>query len=486
MVQIKLMVRKILLGMGIVVLCLIAVLLFNTFRSKPWPIASNLKQLEPLPAGALQRFSEAVQIPTISISDTSGIDTVAFKRFDSFLVRSYPLVHSQLARTAVQQFSYIYKWKGVNTSLKPIILMGHYDVVPVEAAALPQWQVSPFSGAITDSCIWGRGAVDDKSGVISVLEAVESSLQKGFVPQRTIFLCFGHDEEVSGRGARATVQYLEQKGVRAEMVLDEGGEITVSKIKDVPRPVAVMGVAEKGYASFELSVKKEGGHSSKPDKETAIDILTAALYKLRSTSSAARITPPVHEFLNRIGSSSNNFVNRMASANLWAFEGITKGIISATPEGNAMLHTTIVPTILQSGIKDNVIPSTATAIVNSRILPDETAATVATTIRNAIKDERVVVKQIGQFNADPSAATSVQSPAFKRVESAVNQIIPNVIATPYLMIGATDSRYYRRIADGVVNFLPLTDSKGFHGINERLPIKDFQRGVQFFRTVSLF
>jgi carboxypeptidase PM20D1 len=477
------MIKKILLSLGIVLLLLIAILLFNTFRAKPWPVKPADEVQRPLPDSAIQHFSEAVQIPTISISDTSAIDTAAFKAFNSFIERAYPLIHQHLSKTFINQFSIVFEWKGQNASLAPIILMGHYDVIPVETASLNKWIVPPFSGTITDTCIWGRGAADDKSGVISTLEATEAMLRKGFVPRRSIYLCFGHDEEIGGAGATAVADYLAQKKVRAEMVLDEGGEITEDKIKDVKRPVAVIGVAEKGYASYELSVEKEGGHSSMPDKETAIDILTTALYKLRSKTPPSKLTPPVKEFLNRIGSSSDIFLNRMAASNMWLFEGMVKGIISAKPEGSAMLHTTIVPTIIESGVKDNVIPANARAIVNSRILPGETAGTVENFIRKAIQDDRVKIRKLGKFNADPSEATSITSSAFKRVESAAYKNIPNVIPAPYLMIGATDSRYYRRISDGVVNFLPQTDSKGFHGINERLPIRDLQRSINFIMTI---
>jgi carboxypeptidase PM20D1 len=477
------MLKKVLGGLGIALIVLIALILFNTFRAMPWPVFAVNQEQALLPDSAAKHLSKAVQIPTISVSDSSSIDTIAFKDFNTFIQESYPLIRQQLSKTVIRQFSYVFEWKGKNTALKPIILMGHYDVVPVEAATLSQWTAAPFSGTITDSCVWGRGAADDKSGVISILEATEAMLRKGFIPERSIYLCFGHDEEISGKGARAIVQYLSEKKLRAEMVLDEGGEITENKIKDIKRPVAVIGVAEKGYASFELSVQKEGGHSSMPAKETAIDILSKGLYQLRSKPMPAIITPPVKEFLSRIGSSSNIFLNRMAGANMWLLEGAVKNILSATPEGNAMIHTTIVPTILESGIKDNVIPASAKAIINSRILPGQTAKTVETYIRETIMDDRIQIKKLGNFDSDPSPATDIHSAAFRRIESAVNKNIPDVIATPYLMIGATDSRHYRRISDGVINFLPMTDSKGFHGINERLPLRDLQRGINFIMTV---
>jgi carboxypeptidase PM20D1 len=477
------MIRKTLLAFGIAVLLLIGIVLINTFRAKPWPIHASDGVQQPLPDSAIQHMSQAIRIPTISISDSSAVDTIAFRSFNSFIERAYPLIHKHLSKTLIKDFSFVFEWKGKNTNLPPIILMSHYDVVPVEAAVIDKWSVPPFSGAITDTCIWGRGAVDDKYGVISILEGTEAMLRKGFSPQRTIYLCLGHDEEVSGRGANEIVKYLEQKNVRAEMVLDEGGQLSESRVKDVKRPIAVIGVAEKGYASFELSVEKEGGHSSMPPKETAIDILNKALYKLRKKTPPSQLTPQLKEFLQRVGPSSDNFINRMAASNLWLFRSVIKNKLATEPEGDAMMHTTIVPTILESGVKDNVIPTEAKAMINCRILTGENSQTVEEFIRNAIDDDRVKIRKVGNYNSDPSPSTSTQSPAFKRVESAIYRIIPRVLPAPYQGIGATDSRFYRRISDGVVNFFPMTDAKGYHGINERLPIRDLQRGIHFIMTI---
>jgi len=477
------MIKRIIILLGVILLVFIAVILFNTIRVKPWPVGKVNTMQYPLPDSAIQHLSAAVQLPTISAGESSAIDTAAFTAFRIFIERAYPLVSRTLVRTMINQFSFVFEWKGQNSSLKPILLIGHYDVVPVEEAALKEWIVAPFSGSINDTCVWGRGSVDDKSGVISILEATEAMLRKGFIPQRTIYLCFGHDEEVTGNGAQAIAEYLAKKGVRAEMVLDEGGELVEQAVKEVERPVAVIGVAEKGYVTFKLSVIKHGGHSAHPAKATAIDILSAALFKLRNQAQPARLTPPVREFMHRIGSSSNIFVNRMASANMWLFEGTVQKIMSATPEGAALVQTTIVPTILESGIKDNIIPSVATAIVNSRILPGETAQTVENYIRQVIKDDRLKISIIGKYNTEPSTTTDIESAAFKRVESAVYKTVPRVLPAPYLMTGTTDSRKYRSISDGVVNFMPMTESKGYHGINERLPIRDFQRIINFMMVI---
>ena len=477
------MLKKIARWLGIALSLFIVFLLFNAYRIKPWPVAATTITLAPLPDSAIKHMSQAIRIPTISISDSSAIDTAAFRAFGSFLERSYPLVHQQLSRTRIRQFSYVYEWKGQQPGLAPIILMGHYDVVPVETAAVAQWTKPPFSGAITDSCIWGRGAIDDKNGVISILEAAEGLLRKGFVPKRTLYFCFGHDEEIKGPSTSSVVDYLLQQKVHPEMIWDEGGEISENKTKELGRPLAIIGIAEKGHVSFELSVHKEGGHSSIPEKETAIDILNTALYRLKNSPPPARLTPPVKGFLGRIGASSDNPGHRLAATNLWLFEGVITNILSTQPEGYALTHTTIVPTILEAGIKDNVIPSTARAIVNCRILPGETITSTEAYIRETLRDDRVAIIITRGLSSEPSVITDTASPAFRRLVSAVNQTIPRVLPAPYLMAGGTDSRFYRRLSAGVVNFFPMTDARGAHGINERLPLLDFQRGIHLARTL---
>ena len=477
------MVKKIVRWLGIALFLFILLLFFNAYRAKPWPASAVTVRLRPLPDSAIQHMSQAIRIPTISVSDSAALDTAAFQAWGAFMERAYPLVHQHLTRTRIRRFSYVFEWKGQRPELAPLILMGHYDVVPVETAAAAQWTRAPFSGDITDSCIWGRGAIDDKNGVVAILEAAEGLLRKGFVPQRTLYFCFGHDEEIRGPSTSWVVDYLLQRNVRPEMVLDEGGEISESKTKELGRPLAVVGIAEKGHVSFELSVDKEGGHSSLPAKETAIDILNTALYRLKNSPPPARLTASVKEFIGRIGSSSDNLGHRLAATNLWLFEGMVKKILSDQPEGYALTHTTIVPTILEAGVKDNVIPSKARAIVNCRILPGESIESTARFIRETLHDPRVVVRETGQLPSEPSAVTDTASPAFRRLVSAVSQTVPGVLPAPYLMVGGTDSRFYRRISGGIVNFFPMTDAKGAHGINERLPIIDLQRGIHLMSTI---
>ncbi len=476
------MLKRFFYFLGLMVLLLLAVLLFNTLRAKPWPV-HKAAAAEALPDSAIVHMSNAIRIATVSPEDTTRIDSIHFNQFKIFLEQSYPLIHQQLTRTIIKDYSYVYEWKGSDTTLQPIILMAHYDVVPVEPSAVKLWTVQPFGGEVKDSIIWGRGAVDDKAALISILEATENLLKKGFKPVRSILLCFGHNEESTGTGAIAIVDYLQHKHVRADMVIDEGGEITTGKMKDVQRPVAMIGVGEKGYVTFELAVQKPGGHSSKPDKETAIDILAKALYKLRAVQMPPKLTEPLKEYFERVSGTSDDFLNKMALNNLWLFKSTVQKRLATLPEGDAMQRTTIVPTILESGIRENVIPTNAKAIVNCRILTGETTKETLSFIKNAISDERVEITIKGDFNTEPSALTATGSQAFKRMEEAIYQSVDDVIPVPYVMLGASDSRNYRVISDGVVNFTPLTNSKGFHGIDEMLPIKDFQRSINFFSNI---
>jgi len=468
---------------GILFLLLVVVLLFNTFKD-----SSSLPKytVEGAPAAndsAAVHLSQAIQIKTISFGDTLAIDTTEFLKFRKFLEISYPNVHAKLQRQIFNQFSYVYKWAGKDSSLQPYVLMAHMDVVPVEAVAESKWTVPSFSGTIKNDTIWGRGAVDDKVSVIAILESVEQLLKQNYTPNRTIYLCFGHDEEISGkRGAKVISNWFKEQNIKPAMVLDEGGQIDTKHFKQLNRPFAVIGTSEKGYANFDLSVEIPGGHSSMPAAETAIDVLNKAIEKIRAHSMEPAITPTMQELLNRT-KPAEKFSNRLVLSNLWLFKGLMIGQLEKTKETNAMVHTTLVPTILQSGIKDNVIPTVAKATFNSRILPGQTSDDVLKFITNAVNDDRVVIKKQTISLMEPSPITPFDNPEFKKVEQIIYKSVPDVLVSPFLMIGATDSRYYRSFSNAVLNFSAVQDVKGFHGIDERIGKTDLNRMIFFYNQL---
>lgn len=462
---------------------LVVVLVVNTFRGNRVLPKYIVEGAPAVNDTAALHLSQAIQIKTISFGDTLAIDTAEFLKFRSFLEASYPTVHAKLTRQTFNQFSYVYKWTGKDTSLKPYVLMAHMDVVPVEAVAESKWTVPSFSGAIKNDTIWGRGAVDDKVSVIAILESVEQLLKQNYTPNRTIYLCFGHDEEISGkRGAKVISNWFKEQNIKPAMVLDEGGQIDTKHFKQLNRPFAVIGTSEKGYANFDLSVEIPGGHSSMPAAETAIDVLNKAIANIRAHEMEPAITPTMQELLDRT-KTAETFGKRLVLSNLWLFKGIMISQLEKTKETNAMVHTTLVPTILHSGIKDNVIPTVAKATFNSRILPGQTSDDVLNFIVKAVNDDRVVIKKQTISLMEPSPITSYENPEFKKMEQIIYKTVPEVIVSPFLMIGATDSRYYRSFSDAVLNFSAVQDVKGFHGIDERIGKADLNRMIFFYNQL---
>jgi len=378
--------------------------------------------------------------------------------FWQFIEKNYPLVHQTLTHQTFNGLTRLYKWEGKHADQKPYVLMAHFDVVPVEASTENLWTVPPFGGILKNDTIYGRGAADDKLSLISILEAAEKLLAQHFQPERTIYFSFGNDEETIGNGAQAVAKYLEDNKIHPEVILDEGGEITTENFSELKRPVALIAVAEKGYMSFELSVEQHGGHSSTPAPETAIDILAKGLVRLREKQMPYQFLPVIKELLNRVGPGMP-FVQRMAIANPWLFEKTLVSEFEKDKSSNALFHTTIVPTIIKTGVKDNVIPSLATAIVNTRILPGTKIEEVEAFMHKQINDDRIKITR----NSPPDRvgpAASYESVAYKKVENATYQVMKDVIPVPFLSVGATDSKYLQHLADGTIKFTPVVDAKG--------------------------
>ncbi|UZR95695.1 M20 family peptidase [Chondrinema litorale] len=492
------MIKKLLLGFLLLSVCFVAVLLWNTIQMKPKDISVEPVEIPETDEAAIERFASAIRIPTVSHESEADFDSIPFLDFAKFLAQTYPYTDSLLEKRIVNRFSLLYKWEGKNSSLKPVVFMGHMDVVPVAA---PQsslktekapddlkaninsiWDVAPFGGEIKDGFIWGRGAVDDKISVIGNMEAAEKLLREGYKPERTIYFAFGHDEELGGEeGAKIIVELLKSEKVYPEFVMDEGGIITTNKIPNVTAPVALVGIAEKGFISATLSVDLPGGHSSMPGDDLAIEVLSNAIVKLRQQQPESRLTPPAKEFLLNIGPLMP-FAERIVFANLWLFEGLMVKIYEGSSVGNATVRTTTAPTIFNSGYKDNVLPTKAKATVNFRILPGETTDDVVAHIKEVVADDRIVVEK-GNFLSEPSPVSPTSNGGFKLIEKSILQIFPEVNVAPYLVVGGTDSRYYNEICENIYRFTPITDPIGFHDINERLSIEDYKKSIVFYYQI---
>lgn len=442
----------------------------------------------PLDEAALaERLAAGIRFQTISHQDGVGLDESAFAGLRAHLEASYPRVHETLTREVVGGHGLLYTWRGSDPSLPPIVLMAHQDVVPVEPGTEDRWEHPPFAGTIADGYVYGRGALDDKGNLFGQLEAVESLLAEGVTPRRSVLLVFGHDEEIGGeKGAVAIAKLLEERGVRPLVVLDEGGSIVEGLVPGVDAPVAAIGVAEKGYVSVDLSVEMPGGHSSTPPRETSIGVLAAAIGRLERHPPESRLEGPTRQMLEEGVGPEARFPYRLVLANLWLFAPLVELAMEQVPAAAATIRTSTAATIFDAGVKENVIPSRASAVVNFRILPGDTIESVVDHVRRTIDDPRVEVTARPR-NREPSPPSKTTGEGWELLTRSIREIWPEAIVTPYLMIAGTDSRHFRDLSDSVYRFMPLRfeldDTRRIHGTNERIPVAGYADLVRAYRRL---
>ncbi|MBW1846680.1 MAG: M20 family peptidase [Deltaproteobacteria bacterium] len=477
--------KKTVLLIFLCIVLLICVMLVKTatFKSKQIEIQSE-EGVEVNIEKAAASLSRAIQLKTISHQDPAEFDLSQFKALIHLLEKSFPKVHASLKKEIVGDASLLYTWKGNDSNLKPIILMAHTDVVPIAPGTTKDWTHPPFSGKIADGFIWGRGAVDYKVGVLGMLEAVEALLTEGFEPKRTVYLAFGHDEEVGGsRGAGAIAKLLKTRGVKAEWILDEGALIISGVIPGISNPVALLGLAEKGYVTLELSVETDGGHSSMPPKDTAIGILSSAIHNLERNQFPAKYEGLIMEMFEYAGPEMP-FGMKLLFANKWLLTTVIKGQFQKVSSMNAMLRTTIAPTIINAGTKENVLPQRAKALVNFRLYPGDSIEYVIDHVTKSINDPRIKIEKTAHAGRAASPVTDIHTDNFSLLHKTVRQIFPDVIVTPFLVVGGTDTKHYVEISENIFRFLPLrfekTDIKRVHGTNERIKIEHYEESVKFY------
>ena len=481
--------KALLLSLGAIFVLLIAFAATLTARYVPDRPSVAPASKVAIPAGAAERLARLLRIPTISNENPSAFDATAFGVMHASLRNAFPRVHAELDRETVAGYSLLYTWRGIDSSLKPILLVGHQDVVPVEPGTEGHWQHHPFSGDVADGYIWGRGAIDNKSAVVGTLEAVEWLLTEGVRPRRTIYLAFGHDEEVGGtNGARQIAALLQARGIYLQMVLDEGGVIGDGVLPGVTVPVALVGIAEKGFLTVELSTRTRGGHSSLPGRESAIGILSAAVARLDQQPMPARLDGPTRQLFDTVGPWFP-LLQRAVFANLWATRELVVRKLQESPATNAMVRTTTAATIIEGGTKDNLLPSYARAVINFRLLPGDSTASVLAHVKRTVADSRVVIRAAGRFSAEPSAVSSIKSEGFEALARTIMRVFPDAVVAPYLVVVVTDARYYAMISDNVFRFLPLRltsrDLERMHGIDERIGIREYEGAIRTYRQLLL-
>ncbi len=462
----------------------VAVVAVAVFRATTLP--SLQIAVEPAPDldldldAAVERLRQAVRIVTIS-SDEGPPDADQVAAFHGFLEQSFPGVHAALEREVVGGGSLLYTWPGRDVAAAPVALLGHFDVVP--PGDLELWTHPPFSGALSGGYVWGRGTLDNKINVLGLLEAVERLLAEGFAPARTVLFAFGHDEEILGaEGAAKIAALLAERGTRLEFVLDEGMLIVDGVVPGAADPVAILGVAEKGYVTFELTARAAGGHSSTPPPDSAVGRLARALARLDETKQPARVDAPVTEFLRYLAPEMP-FPRRLVLSNLWLTAPLVERLYAANWRTDAVLRTTTALTIADAGIKDNVLPTAARARVNFRVHPRDSIAAVEERVRRIVDDLEIEIEIVGT-RQEPSPVSPLDGSGFRYLQRTIGEVFPEAIVVPGLVLGGTDSRYYAGLTDQVYRFTPMIlgpdDLGRVHGVDERLSVEVYGRSLRFY------
>jgi carboxypeptidase PM20D1 len=483
------MLKRVVVGLLLGVLLLAAVLAANTWRQ-----GSRQVTVQPLAllavdkAAAAQSLAAAVRARTVSgLLDVPASDA-AFAALQAHLQQRYPLVHGKLERERVGAHTLLYTWKGSDTAARPIALMAHQDVVPIAPGTESQWKHPPWGGAIADGYVWGRGTWDNKGNLIAQLEALELLLAAGVAPKRTVYFIYGHDEEVGGRdGAVRVAALLEQRGVKLEMVLDEGLVVTEGILPGIAAPAALVGVAEKGSVSLRLVAEAAPGHSSMPPGpgQSAIGRLAQALARLDAKPLPGGVVGAARSMFEALAPEMSGF-QRVALSNLWLFGPVVEPMLAKGASTNALMRSTTAMTILNAGNKENVLPGRAEAVVNFRILPGDSAQSIAAFVRATIADDRVKVEPLGE-PFEPSRVSSSSATMYRHVEQAVREVYPGSVVAPGLMLAATDGRHFERVADNVYRFTPVRakpdDLQRFHGTDERLSVDNLAEMIRFYHRL---
>lgn len=436
---------------------------------------------------AAGHLSRALQFATVSHQDSRQVDWPVFTAFEKYLEEAYPLVHQKLEKTVVNEHGLVFRWKGRKSEEseksegdeKSILLTAHYDVVPADSEG---WPYPPFSGEIHDEKIYGRGSFDDKGSLIAILEAVTSLLEKGFVPPCDITLAFGFDEEVGGAlGAQKIAAWMETEGLYFDHVLDEGGAVADGSMMGIEKPVAVIGVAEKGNSSFVIHFEGEGGHSSTPPKETAVSTMARFIREVQSKPAKPRLTPTVKAMLKATAPFRPG-IQRFILAHPDLFAPLLIKILQKNRQTAAMLRTTTSFTMAAGGVSHNVLPEKASCTVNLRILQGDSVAQALQRFR----DIGIPCQVEAILQEEPTAASQLEGPAMEHLRSSIASIFPEAVITPYLMVGGTDCRHYARVCRNAYRFEPARVSEKelslMHGKGEYLSLKNLKMMIEFYET----
>ncbi|HYD87047.1 MAG TPA: M20 family peptidase [Vitreimonas sp.] len=482
------MIRLILAALGALALAVVGFVGYRTFSfTAPPPLAAveiaDASAYGIDTSGAAQRLGEAIRFRTVSLVSEAE-DRAPFEQFHVWLQQRYPAFHAAAQREVVGELSLLYTWQGSDPAQPPIILLAHQDVVPVPEDTRQNWTVDPFGGVVREDAVWGRGAIDDKGSLVALMEAAEYLARQGRRPVRTIIFAFGHDEELGGDGGAVLMaRLLADRGVRAWFVLDEG-LAALDRHPLTGGPAAMIGISERGSGTLRVRAVGQPGHSSMPPSETAVSLVAEAVDRIHAMPIERKLEGGPALGMMRALAPELSFTNRMAVANEWLFGPLLRQRMAGDPAAQALLGTTIAPTMIDGGVRPNVLPGEATAMINFRVHPRDDAAGLLRRARQAVSDLDGVTIDWAEPPREASEISSATSSSYALLAGLSRESLPDAPVAPGLVLAGTDSRHYAAVAENVYRYQPILlsaeDLEMPHGLNERLSIANLDRMIRFY------
>jgi carboxypeptidase PM20D1 len=482
------MVRLILAGLALLLVAAAGFIGYRTmsFTAPPPPAAVELPDTSAYAvdaSAAAMRLGEAIRFRTVSLVQETD-DRAQFEQFHAWMQQRYPSFHAAAKREVIGELSLLYIWEGSDPGQPPILLLAHQDVVPVPDDTRANWQVDPFGGVVRDGHIWGRGSIDDKGSLVALLEAAEFLAAQGKRPKRTIIFAFGHDEELGGEGGAVLMaRALEERGVHAWFVLDEG-MAALDRHPLTGGPAAIIGISERGSGTMRVVAVGQPGHSSMPPPETAVSLVSEAVVRIHDMPIERRLEGGPALAMMQALSPELSFTNRMALSNEWLFSPLLRQRVDGDPAASALFGTTIAPTMLEGGVRPNVLPGEATAMINFRIHPRDNAADLLRRARQQVADLEGVTVDWAEPPREASPVSSTTSTSYALLAGLSHAVMPDAPVAPGLVLAGTDSRHYADVAENVYRYQPIMlnaeDLERPHGLNERISIENFERTIRFY------
>lgn len=445
--------------------------------------ADARKTAAPIDAGKAERYARHLSrmLQCETLSNNGDGPSPRFAALRTVLEECYPRTHAACERTLFDD-AQILRLPGRDASRGALVLMAHLDVVPAAGV----WAHPPFGGEVAGGRVHGRGAIDDKGALCALFEAVEALLAEGYTPPCDIYLLSSDNEEIMGDGAPMMRDWLLEKGVTFEMVLDEGGAVGDSPLPGLSGRYAQLGIVEKGVGNLRFTATSQGGHASVPPPDTPIARLAAFVDEMeRRPPFPARITPALRETLRALAPHMP-FGGRLLCCNLWLLSPFARRWLARrSPRLGAMMRTTCAFTMAEGGTLPNVIPPAASVVANLRFAPHQPMEPSIAAATRVAEKHGLTVEVL--YKNEVSRGVELAGPAFAYARGCVEKAFPEALPVPVTVLFGTDSRQFAPHCDCTLRFSPYLADGGelaaMHAEDESLSVEALARAVRFYEIL---